>query len=48
MDLEGVFLDLEGALLNSLPKSEGPWPPWPPWPPGSYVPEDEMFREGIL
>ena len=23
MDLEGAFLDLEGALLHSLPKSEG-------------------------
>ena len=33
--LEGAFWVLKGALLHSLPKSEGPWPPWPP---GSYVP----------
>ena len=34
MDLEGEFLDLERALLHSLPKSGDPWPLLPP---GSYV-----------
>ena len=30
MDLEGAFLDLEGALLHSLPKSGGTMAPWVP------------------
>ena len=39
MDLEGAFLDLEGALLHSLQKSRGPWPLWSP---GSYVPDSKI------
>ena len=35
MDLEGAFLELEGVLLHSLPKSGGSGPSGPP---GSYVP----------
>ena len=35
MDLKGAFLDSEGVLLHSLPKSGGSWPLRPP---GSYVP----------
>ena len=32
MDLEGAFLDSEGALLHSLPKSGGHGPSGPPVP----------------
>ena len=35
MDLEGVYLDLKGPLLHSLPKSGGAMASLPP---GSYVP----------
>ena len=35
MDLEGAFLDLEGALLPSFAKSGGHGPSGPP---GSYIP----------
>ena len=37
MDLEGEFLDSEGALSHSLSKGD----PWPLLPPGSYVPVSE-------
>ena len=41
MDLEGVYLDLKGALLHSLPKSGGPMAPLAP---GSYVPGKNISR----
>ena len=46
MDLEGAFLDSEGALLHSLPKSgEGPWPLSPP---GSYVPVEQTLIVSLI
>ena len=41
MDLKGAFLDLEGALLHSLPKVVRPWLLWPP---GSYVPPESHVK----
>ena len=41
MDLEGTFLDLDGALLHSLPKSREPWPFWPPVP--TSLPSDVIL-----
>ena len=32
LELQGVHLDLERALLHNLQQSGGPWPLWPPFP----------------
>ena len=45
MDLEGAFLDLEGALLHNLPKVDimASLVPLVPLVPGSYVPVHRVF-----
>ena len=44
MDFEGAFLDLEGTLLHSLPKSGGAMTPLAPPVPTS----SELFQEDLV